>query len=232
MYSFNLYAGSPADSSGIYKSYELNTDPLTGRRYFGTFKVSTLQVLFSEAPFTFELFLKQNLSIQFQMGIIFPLESDSFLEQFFRSTGPNSTASPNGMISYRNSPYNNHGMSFKLELRKYMNNFYYAPQIMYKYCQYNDTDFPVFIEDRVMTQTESKRSKVFGLGIMLGRQTYFLKQATDWYIGTGLRVRQVTARVIKIEDPSSRSEAYPGNRDNSLAFYPFVNFGFRLGLVL
>src|SRR5512133_2975191 len=106
----NSYAGSPADSSGIYRSYDLNTDPLTGRRYFGTFKISTLQVLFSEAPFTFEYFLKDDISVQFQSGIIFPLESDSFLEQFFRSTGANSTASPRGMISYRKSPYNNHGL--------------------------------------------------------------------------------------------------------------------------
>lgn len=231
--SFDCYAGSPADSSGIYKSYELNTDPLTGRRYFGTFKVSTLQVLFSEAPFTFEIFLKEDLSMQIQSGIIFPLESDSFLEQFFRSTGANSTASPVGIISYRNSPYNNHGMSFKLELRKYLSNFYYAPQLMYKYCHYNDIDFPVYIEDKVMNQTESKRSDIFGLGLMLGRQTYFMKQATDWYIGAGFRTRQISATVIKIEDPSSRNTViFPHKTERSRGFYPFINFGFRLGLVL
>jgi len=226
-------AGLSPDSTSIYNSFDLNTDPLTGRRFFGTFKISTLQVLFSEAPFTFELFLKENLSMQLQAGIIFPLESDSFLEQFFRSAGAKSTASPSGILLYRNSPTNNHGMSFKFELRKYISTFYYAPQLMYKYCIYNEADFPVLIEGRVMRQTESKQSKIFGLGMMLGRQTYFLKQATDWYIGGGFRARQITAKVIKIEDPSSHSnEVYPDKKENSLGFYPFFNFGFRLGLVL
>ena len=229
----DCFAGSPADSSGLYRANEINTDPLTGRRYFGTFKVSTLQVLFSEAPFTFEIFVKKDLSIQIQSGIIFPLESKSFFEQFFRSTGANSTASPKGFISYRNSPYNNHGMSFKLELRKYFNNFYYTPQFMYKFCHYSNIDFPVLINDKVMDQTESKHSHILGLGLMFGRQTYFMKQAQDWYLGAGFRARQISATVLKIEDPSiQNTSVYPDRTERSRKFYPFINFGFRLGFIL
>ncbi len=227
-------AVNPPDSTEvIFKSHELNTDPLTGRRYFGTFKISTLQVLFSEAPFTFEVFLRNDFSMQLQAGIIFPLESDSFLEQFFRSAGPNSTASSNALISYRNSPYNNHGLSIKYELRKYQSTFYYAPQLMYKICRYDEQEFPVSIENRKMKQTESKYSRIFGVGLMLGRQTYFMKQATDWYIGVGVRRRQTSATLLKIEDTSSPSKViYPETQEVSTKVYPFVNFGFRLGLVL
>lgn len=211
----------------------MNSDPVTGKRYFGTLKVSTLQVLFSEVPFTLEIFMKNDLSIQMQAGIIFPLESDSFLEQFFRSGGSHSSASSNGIISYRNSPYNNHGLSFKLEIRKYLSDFYYAPQIMYKRCWYDEIDFPVYVENRIINQTESKNSGVFGAGIMFGRQTYFLKQATDWYVGAGLRARRTAAYVLRVVDKESpQNVVYPDTTEKSSIIYPFVNFGFRLGLVL
>lgn len=226
-------AGSDPDTTGINSLYELNTNPLTGKRYFGTLKVNTLQVLFSEVPFTLEIFLRNDLSLQFQTGIIFPLESDSFLEQFFRSSGVNSTASPRGIVSYRNSPYNNHGLSFKYEIRKYESSFYYAPQLMYKFCNYDEVVFRVSLDNRTVRQTESKRSSIWGVGLMLGRQTYFMKQATDWYIGAGVRTRHTTATVLKIEDHVSTGESYyPGTEESSTAFYPFVNFGFRLGFVL
>lgn len=226
-------AGVKSDSTDIYSSYDLNSNPLTGRRYFGTLKVNTLQVLFSEAPFTLEIFLRNDLSMQLQAGIIFPLESDSFLEQIFRSSELNSTASRSRLISYRTSPYNNRGLSFKAELRKYTSEFYYAPQVMYKICGYDDAVFPLRIEERTMRQTETKHSRIFGVGLMLGRQTYFMKQATDWYIGIGARAREISATVVKIEDPASPSRSvYPGKVENSFRIYPFFNFGFRLGLVL
>lgn len=226
-------ASTASDSTSVFKLYEINTNPLTGKRYFGTLKVNTLQVLFAEAPFSLEIFLRNDLSIQFQAGIIFPLESDSFLEQIFRSPELNSTISRNSLISYRTSPYNNHGLSFKAEIRKYTSEFYFAPQVMYKYCRYDEAVFPVVIEDRTMRQTENKHSRIFGLGLIIGRQTYFVKQATDWYVGLGARAREISATVLKIEDPSSTSRyIYPGKVENSFRVYPFLNFGFRIGLVL
>jgi hypothetical protein len=225
-------AVSPSDSTDKYlTAISLNSDPVTGKKYILITKVSTLQVLYSEAPFSVELFLHSDLSMQFQAGIIFPLESDSFLEQFFRSGGKNSTASPSGIISYRTSPYNSHGLTFKYEIRKYLSDFYVAPQIMYKFSYYDDVTFRVYRDNSITNQTESKRTYVAGLGIMFGRQTYFMKQATDWYAGIGLRARNINATVTKEEDPALQSDIlYTNSIEKRFSVYPFFNFGFRTGL--
>lgn len=222
-----------SDSTVLYTSSDLNTNPFTGKKYFGTLKVNTLQVLFSEVPFSLEIFFRTDLSIQIQAGIIFPLESESFLENFFRSSGVNSTASDKGFISYRKSPYNNHGISYKAELRKYGNEYYYAPQIMYKVCRYDDAVFNVFSDNHVIEQTESKFTRVVGLGLIAGRQTYFMKQATDWYLGVGIRARHISTTVQSITDPKEPSGLrYSNHSENSFTVYPFVNLGFRIGLIL
>jgi hypothetical protein len=226
-------AGGPSDSIFSYNARELNSDPFTGKRYFGTIKVSTLQVLFSEAPFTFEYFVRDDLSFQFQAGIIFPLEYDSFPEKLFRTSGVNSTASSKGLFSYRNSPYNNNGLSFKIEIRKYLNEFYYAPQLMYKFCGYDQVDFPVYIQDRTMWQTESRRSRIAGVGLMIGKQAYFMKQVTDFYIGAGVRYRNSESTIIRITDRRNFDKSlYPGGKEISNRVYPFFNAGFRLGITL
>jgi hypothetical protein len=208
---------------------DINADPLTGRRYLLTLKVSTLQVLFSEAPFSVEIFGRNGFSHQLQVGIIFPLREESFLEDFFESSGKNATASPYGLISYRNSPYNTHGMSFKYEVRKYGRKFYFAPQVMYKYNYYNDYSFRIFQYDRTFVQTESKRSVIFGLGFMTGRQTYFMRHATDWYAGVGLRARKMTYTVHDVQDINNLQSGYSGEK---FSVYPVINFGLRTGLVL
>lgn len=232
--SQNIYGiDNPADSIEIYTSSSLNTNPFTGKRYLGTIKVNILQVLFSEVPFSMELFLKNDLSIQLQAGIIFPLESESFLEQFFRSSGTNSTASDKGLLSYRKSPYNTHGMSFKAEFRKYRNAYYYAPQVMYKTSRYDGSVFHVFRDNRVVEQTESKSTRVIGIGLMAGRQTYFMKQATDWYLGVGMRARYISANILSIRDPKEpQGILHTAYSDNSFKIYPFINMGFRIGLTL
>lgn len=229
----NTLARNPSDSIDIYTTTELNTNSFTGKTFFGAIKINTLQVLFSEVPFTIELFLRNDLSIQFQAGIIFPLESESFLEQFFRTSGKNATASNKGLISYRNSPYNNHGMSYKAELRKYRNGYYYAPQLMYKRCRYDDAVFRVLRDNCVVEQTESKSTRILGLGLMAGRQTYFMKQTTDWYLGVGMRARYISATAESIRDPKEPAAiVYPNESDNSFKIYPFINAGFRIGLTL
>jgi hypothetical protein len=208
---------------------DLNTDPLTGRRYLMTLKVSTLQVLFSEAPFIIEIFGRNGISHQFHAGIIFPLKEDSFLEDFFESSGENATASPYGLMSYRNSPYNTHGMSFKYELRKYGRKFYFAPQVMYKYNFYDDYDFRVMQDDRIFVQTESKRSKILSIGLMAGRQTYFMRHVTDWYAGVGVRARNMRYNVQEVHNARYSQPGYSGEK---FSVYPVINFGLRTGFVL
>lgn len=224
---------TPADSTARCISCPaLNSDPLTDKKYSIVAKVSTLQVLFSEAPFSLEIFLHTDLSMQFQAGIIFPLEKDHFLIQFFQSGGENATASSKGLISYRTSPYNSHGLSFKYELRKYFKDYYFAPQAMFKLSYYNEYSFDVIRNNVAVKQTESKYSRIGGLGLMLGRQTYFMKQATDWYIGAGIRARQIDATVVEQQYHNSPPEIlFPNSHEKKFSVYPFINFGFRTGLV-
>jgi hypothetical protein len=223
-----ICAITPEDPFKITTS-DYNADPLTGRRYLMTLKVSTLQVLFSEAPFSIEIFGRNGISHQLQAGIIFPLRKDSFLVNFFESSGKNATASPEGLISYRNSPYNTHGVSFKYELRQYGRRFYFAPQAMYKYNHYDDYSFRVLQEDRAVVQTESKRSVIFGIGFMTGRQTYFMRHVTDWYAGVGLRARKTTYDVHEVHNAHFSQPGYSGEK---FFVYPVFNFGLRTGLVL
>lgn len=225
-------ASLPADSVFIYKTNEINSDPLTGKRYFGALKVSTLQVLFSEAPFTFEVFMRNDLSLQIQAGIIFPLESDSFLAELFRAGTISGASGPKDFFSYRNSPYNNHGLSFKFEVRMYKASLYLAPQLMYKFSGYDNSEFPVEYEGKQLKQTESKKTNIAGLGLMLGRQNYFMKQVTDWYIGAGIRIRSTVAEIHKIRDDENHTVILPERFERSGFAYPFINAGFRIGLVL
>ena len=231
--SGGLSAGSDPKDKDFSSLNSLNADPLTGKRYFGAIKVSTLQVLFSEAPFAFELFGRKSMSVQLQAGIVFPLKPESFLQQFFESSGVNATASSEGLISYRNSPYNNHGFSFKFELRKYVKDLYYAPQVMYKHVFYDENVFRLSRGDRTVKQTESKSANVVGMGFMIGRQTYFMGQATDWYVGIGFRARYNSATIMRLNDPELPEPIiYPDFREDKFTFYPFFNFGFRTGFVL
>lgn len=227
--SFADYRNDGPDE--VYFSNGINCDPVTGKRYRAIFKVSTLQVLFSEAPVSIEIFGKKNTSHQIQAGILFPLENDSFLRQMFQSGGINATASDKGLLSYRNSPYNSHGISFKYELRKYGQNFYYAPQLMFKYSYYDDEIFSIFSEGRVIGIKESKFSRVYGIGFMAGRQTYFMRQATDWYAGIGIRARSMSVKMAGSgNNVQEAGTEYPAG-EKFFSIYPFINFGFRTGLV-
>lgn len=228
----SVFGAYPEDPFRITAA-DYNSDPVTGRRYWAALKVSTLQVLFSEAPFTVEVFGKKNFSSQFQAGIIFPMKEGSFLQEFFESSGEEGMASERGLISYRNSPFNNHGMVFKFELRKYGRKFYFAPQLMYKYLYFKDDVFRVNVEGKPFDRMESKRSGIYGLGIMAGRQTYFMKHVTDWYVGVGIRRRTVNSTINRLVDADYPGNVtYPGSTERRTSVYPFINFGFRTGFVL
>lgn len=214
--------GGPGSRHDELFGNEVNSDPLTGLKYRFAIKVNTLQVLFCEAPVAFEMFGRNNKSLQVHAGIIFPLEDDSFLQDFFRSSGDNGTASEKGLFSYRVSPYNNHGLSFRYEFRTYVNGYYIGPQVTYKFLNYDDASFHVFSEGELITRKESKFSRIFGLGLMAGRQTYFGRQVTDFYAGIGLRYRTMDIDITS-----------PENENKSIrSYYPFFNIGFRTGIVL
>jgi hypothetical protein len=211
----------------------MNIDNVTGREYFLALKFNTLQVLYSEAQFSLELFGKKNMSSQLQVGFIFPMRPSFFLKQFFESNGPNATASSNGIFSYRNSPFNNHGISLKYELRRYCNGFYFAPQIIYKHVWFDEEIFNIWQGNRAIRQTESKSSKVLGLGLMIGKQICYRRQVTDWYGGIGIRVRNTTSTVLRISDPGySGSVYYPCSQESRLSIYPVINLGFRIGAAI
>jgi hypothetical protein len=208
----------------------VNSDSIQNQRFARILKLNPLQTLFCEIPVTFETFQMVNRSTQFQVGFIFPYSKQP-AGRLFETMGANGTASDKGLFSYRTSPYNNYGLSFKIEFRKYRRFLYYAPQIMYKFCFYKEATFPVYGSGTTRDQTESKFSNIFGLGYVLGWQFYAGRFVFDMYGGIGLRGRSMSVKILKIADPP-RPDKYPNTKENINSFYPFINTGFRIGFKL
>jgi hypothetical protein len=59
-----------------------NRDSIPGKRAFGKLKINPLQILFSEIPVSFEIYRLRRLSLQIQVGYIFPARN-SLREKFF-----------------------------------------------------------------------------------------------------------------------------------------------------
>jgi hypothetical protein len=207
-----------------------NSDSIQNQRLPRIIKLNLLQALFSEIPVSFEYFQNVNKSTQFQVGFIFPYSKQP-AGKLFETMGANGTASDKGLFSYRISPYNNYGLSFKTEFRKYRRYLYYGPQIMYKFCFYKEATFPVYGSGITRDQTESKFSNVFGLGYVLGWQFYTGRFVFDMYGCVGLRGRSMSVKILKIADPP-RPDKYPDTKENINSFYPFINTGLRIGFKL
>jgi hypothetical protein len=190
---------------------------------FGIIKVNPIQPLFGEIPFSFELYHRKERSVQFQIGFIFPFPKKSFERRFIEEAGENGEVTSSGLFSYRKSPYNNYGISFKFEFRKYGRYYYHGPQLMYKNCFYKNSIFS--ISDGY--QTESKFSNIIGFGYVLGRQNDRRNIVFDWYGCIGLRFRVMSVNVKKIQDGQT---IYPNSLKSISSFYPFINLGLRMGL--
>jgi len=208
--------------------HDFNNDSIAGEKSYRIIKINPIQIFFSEIPVSFEVFLQEKISLQIQMGFIFPFNKESYMRKFIEEMGQNGEAKSGGIFSYRTSPYNNYGLSFKLEFRKYGKYFYYGPQYMYKNCFYNNTTFSISEGGTSRDQTESKFSNIFGVGYILGRQSYAGNFVFDWYGGVGLRLRSMSVTVSKIEYTSSI--IYPNKKDTFNSVYPFINIGLRIGI--
>ena len=206
-------------------SDNFNIDTIPGNKPLGILKVNPLQPLFGEIPFSFELFRPNERSIQFQVGLIFPFPEKSFQRRVFETSGENGEVTSSGLVSYRKSPYNNYGLSFKLEFRKYGKYYYHGPQIMYKNCFYKNSIFSIYDG----YQTESKFSNIIGFGYILGRQNDRRNIVFDWYGCIGFRFRVMSINVLKIQDGMT---FYPNSRKSISTFYPFINLGLRIGIKL
>ena len=212
---------------------DINTDTIEGRISFAIIKINPFQIILSEIPVSFEYDLPHERSLQFQIGYIFPYIKESVFMKLFESSGRNGDATSEGLFSYRKSPFNNNGLSFKLEYRKYGKNLYYASQLMYKYCFYKKTTFPVFGGGVTLNQTESKYSNIFGLGFIMGKQYDKGDYVLDWYGGIGLRLRSMSVTILEIQNPAYTTyTVYPNTQENITSFYPFINFGLRIGIRL
>jgi|ERR1035437_333214 hypothetical protein len=222
-FSINISFGNPGE---IY----LVPDSIQGTVTFAVLKINPIQFLLNEIPVSFELFLPKEWSVQFQLGYIFPANEASFRRILFESNGTNADASSEGLLSYRNSPFNNHGISVKFELRKYGKYFYHGGQLMYKNCFYKNTVFNVYRGGITLNQTENKFSSIIGLGYVIGRQSDKKNVILDWYAAVGLRVRFMSVTTLEIENPvHSQSTSYPNSTENFTSVYPFLNLGFRIG---
>jgi hypothetical protein len=204
---------------------DFNIDSIPGKIPLGIIKINPIQPLFGEIPFSFELLRPKERSVQFQVGLIFPFPKKSFERRFFEESGENGEVSSNGLISYRKSPYNNYGLSFKFEFRKYGRHYYHGPQLMYKNCFYKNTIFSIYNG----YQTESKFSNIIGFGYILGRQNDRMNIVFDWYGSVGFRFRVMLVNVLKIQDGLA---FYPNSKKSISTFYPFINLGLRIGIKL
>jgi len=232
-FSFLNRAYSDTLKSKMGDEFDNKKDSIQDYTDLKILKINPNQFLFSEIPISFEVFHKLKSSTQFQLGFIFPYNQEFPPRHLFESYGRNGNASSKGLLSYRNSPYNSYGLSLKIEFRKYGRYLYYAPQIMYKYCFYNKETFPVDLVSATWDQTESKSSNIFGLGFMIGRQSYHGSYIIDRYVGFGFRARSLSYRIIAITNPwHPEYNKYPNEERNSFSFYPFVNLGIRIGVKL
>ena len=211
-------------------SSDFNSDSIPGRITYGIIKFNPVQSLFGEIPVSFELICPKERSIQFQVGLIFPFSKESTARILFESNGTNADASSKGLLSYRNSPYNSFGLSFKFEFRKYGRYFYHGPQFMYKNSFYKNATFEVYGPGITLDQTESKFSNIFGFGYILGRQSDGNNIVFDWYGCIGFRYRAMSVNVIKIRYPQTIQ--YPNSTETMNTFYPFINLGVRIGFKL
>ncbi len=211
----------------ITKSFgDFDIDSIPGQIPLGIIKVNLIQPLFGEIPFSFELFRPKERSLQFQVGLIFPFPEKSFGRRLFEESGENGEVTSSGLFSYRKSPYNNYGLSFKFEFRKYGRYFYRGPQIMYKNCFYKNSIFSIYDG----YQTESKFSNIIGFGYILGRQNDGGKIVLDWYGCIGFRFRVMLVNVLKLQYGSTTY--YPNSSKFINTFYPFINLGLRIGVKL
>jgi hypothetical protein len=207
----------------LYVSSE--SDSISEKRQLGILKINPIQPFFGEIPLSFELILPKERSLQFQVGLIFPFPEKSMVRKLFEESGENAEVSSSGLVSYRKSPYNNYGLSFKFEFRKYGKYYYHGPQIMYKNCFYKNSIFSIYDG----YQTESKFSNIIGFGYILGRQDDRRNIVFDWYSCVGFRYRIMLINVLKIQDGQSY---YPNSKKIISTFYPFINLGLRMGVKL
>lgn len=217
-------------------------DSIPNKRAFGALKISPVQPVFSEIPLSFEVYMSRQKSLQIQVGYIYTGPEYVKLSDW----GEDGTDINEGILSYRTNPYNNdEGINIKIEFRKYKNplvsyrnvkckSFYYAPQIMYKYCFYNDQTHCIKYNHQFCYYlTESKDANIFGFGIMIGNQSFRRKSVIDFYGGLGLRVRLNTITISKrYEYWGPFRTTYPNSKDIYTSFYPFVNLGLRFGFEL
>ena len=209
--------------SGLVGYYDIDSIP--GKSPLGIIKVNLIQPLFGEIPLSFELFLPKERSLQFQVGLIFPFPEKSMGRKLFETSGDNAEVSSSGLVSYRKSPYNSYGLSFKFEFRKYGKYYYHGPQIMYKNCFYKNSIFSIYDG----YQTESKFSNIIGFGYILGRQDDRRNIVFDWYSCVGFRYRIMLINVLKIQDGQSY---YPNSKKFINTFYPVINLGLWMGVKL
>lgn len=225
------YSQRGSDRGGLY--YRTFADSIKRENPFLAIKINPFQFVFNEIPVSIEYIFNQKSSLQFQVGYIFPSARGSFPRKLFEEIGTGGTTTDIHVLNYRRSPYNNHGLSFKLELRGTGKNLYYAPQLMYKHTYYNEEIFQIF-SSIPLNQTESKTSDILGLGFMMGRQSYEEFLVLDWYGGLGLRINFTSLTVLKVENPYTPGHplsSEPRNEDFRWV-YPFLNFGLRIGIKL
>lgn len=218
-------------------------DTILTNRSFGTIKIDPLQlILSSEIPGSLEFYFSQSLSLNVQVGYIFPAWKGSVRRGLYESYGVNGNAKTEGFFYYRNCPYNNDGgIDIKSELRIYFHpvksylsfhhkSGYFALQFMYKYCYYDQLSIYLGSPSSYQ-QTESKKSDIYGCALILGRQKYINRfLVTDLYGGIGFKTSGINYTILSV--PQYRSYFHSGQTGYESISSLYLSFGLRFGFQL
>jgi len=219
------------------------TDSILTNRSFGTLKIDPLQlILSSEIPASLEFYFSKNLSLNVQIGYIFPAWKGSMRRGLYESYGENGNAKTEGIFYYRNCPYNNDGgIDIKSELRFYFHSVkpyksfphksgYFALQFMYKYCYYDQLSIYLGSPTSYQ-QTESKKSDNYGFALILGRQKYINRfLVKDLYGGIGFKTSGINYTILSV--PPNRSYFHSGQTGYENISSLYLSFGLRIGFQL
>jgi hypothetical protein len=243
LFSYQIsFCGNIAEVNLIESQPPIISDSIYAKRSFGTLKIDPLQVILScEIPASLELYLSNRLSLNLQVGYVFPARKNAMRRGIYESYGENGNATTEGFFYYRNCPYNNDGgIDIKSELRIYTQSIstsqgfphksaYFGLQFMYKYCYYDYLS--VYLGSPYSyQQTESKKSNILGFALICGKQKYknrFL--VTDLYGGIGIKSSGINYTII-YAPPYTKYHSGQTGYEKIPSLY--LSFGLRIGFQL
>jgi hypothetical protein len=133
------------------------------------------------------------------------------------------------------SPFINWGLSLKLDLRRYRNNFYHGPEFMEKFVFYPKTvvDSQSGSLEEGFVRLQSGYANILGFGYFIGFQKEYRGFVTDFFFGAGVRYRSAIRKIWEEQNYLGPKVIFTEPKTENLSrAYPALNLGVRLGFTL